>query len=133
MSNLGPALAWQTNHPVIHLAYSPADIAACRARHDFRHVLLVFRSAERAWAPWQEIVERPGEAGTHTELGVRHERRFMTADGFTVVWLELGAQPQVALDACATRRTSAGPLLGFRGPPDAARHPLPGVRPGGSR
>jgi hypothetical protein len=28
MSNLGPALAWQTSHPVIHLAYSPADVNA---------------------------------------------------------------------------------------------------------
>ena len=98
MSNLGPALAWQTNHPVIHLAYSPADIPSCRARHDFRHVLLVFRSAERAWAPWQDIVELPGEAGTHAELGVRRERRFTTEDGFAVVWLALGPRtPQVAL------------------------------------
>jgi len=98
MSNLGPALAWQTNHPVIHLAYAPEDVAACRARHDFRHVLLVFRSADRAWEPWQEIVERPGAAGTHPELGVRGERRFTTADGFVVVWLELGPrQPQMAL------------------------------------
>ena len=133
MSNLGPALAWQTTPPVIHLAYSPADIASCRARHDFRHVLLVFRSAERAWAPWQEIVERPGAAGTHAELGVRGERRFTTADGFVVVWLELGPrQPQVALDRPATRRTSAGPLLRWRHSP-AARSHVAGVRPGGSR
>ena len=97
MSNLGPALAWQTNHPVIHLAYSPEDVAACRARNDFRHLLLVFRSADRAWAPWQEIVENPGTAATHAELGVRRERRFATPDGFVVVWLELGPrQPQVA-------------------------------------
>ena len=132
MSNLGPALAWQTNHPVIHLAYAPADIAGCRARHDFRHVLLVFRSAERAWAPWQEIVERPGAAATHAELGVRREQRFATADGFTVVWLELGPrQPQVALARPATRRTSAGPLLRWPHPP--AAQPLAAVRPGGSR
>jgi hypothetical protein len=98
MSNLGPSLAWQTNHPVIQLAYSPADVAACRARHDFRHVLLVFRNSERAWEPWQEIVERPGAAATHTELGVRRERRFSTTDGFVVVWLELGPrQPQMAV------------------------------------
>ena len=90
MSNLGPALAWQTNHPVIHLAYSPEDVAACRARHDFRHVLLVFRSAERAWEPWREIVENPGAAATHAELGLRRERRLTTADGFSIVWLELG-------------------------------------------
>ena len=97
MSNLGPALAWQTHHPVIHLAYSPEDVTACRARHDFHHVLLVFRSADRAWAPWQEIVETPGAAATHAELGVRRERRFTTFDGFSVVWLELGPrQPQMA-------------------------------------
>ena len=100
MSNLGPSLAWQTNHPVIHLAYSPEDVAACRARHDFRHVLLVFRSAERAWEPWQEIVETPGVAATHAELGVRRERRLKTADGFSVVWLELGPrEPGLALGA----------------------------------
>jgi len=93
MSNLGPALAWQTNHPVISLAYSPADVNACRARCDFRHVVLVFRSAERAWDYWQEIVERPGTAETHRELGVERERRFLSADGFTVVWLELGPLP----------------------------------------
>jgi len=132
MSNLGPALAWQTNHPVIHLAYSPADIAACRARHDFRHVLLVFRGAERAWAPWQEIVARPGEAGTHAELGVRRERRFTTPDGFAGVWLELGPrQPAVAVDRPATHRTTAAPLLRSTRSPDAAH--LAGVRPGGSR
>ena len=97
MSNLGPALAWQTNHPVIHLAYSPEDVNACRARQDFHHILLVFRSAEQAWDPWREIVERSGAAGTHAELGLRRERRFITPDGFTVVWLELGPrQPQLA-------------------------------------
>lgn len=93
MSNLGPALAWQTHHPVIHLAYSPADVNACRIRHDFRHIVLVFRSAARAWEEWQEIVERPGTAETRRELGVQRERRFQTADGFTVVWLQLGPLP----------------------------------------
>jgi len=93
MSNLGPALAWQTNHPVIHLAYSPEDVTACRARNDFHHLLLVFRSADRAWEPWREIVESPGAAATHAELAVRRERRFATADGFSVVWLELGPRP----------------------------------------
>jgi len=97
MSNLGPALAWQTHHPVIHLAFSPEDVNACRARRDFRHIVLAFRSAGRAWDHWQEIVERPGAAETHEELGVRRERRFATADGFLVVWLELGPlQPQMA-------------------------------------
>ena len=93
MSNLGPALAWQTNHPVIHLAYSPADVAACRRRRDFRHVVLVFRSSERAWPEWQEIVARPGTAQLVKELSVSRERRFRTTDGFVVVWLELGPMP----------------------------------------
>jgi hypothetical protein len=86
-------LAWQTNHPVIHLAYTPADVPACRARHEFRHLLLVFRGAERAWPYWQEIVERDGTAATIPELNVTHERRFRTAEGFDVVWLELGPNP----------------------------------------
>lgn len=93
MSNLGPALAWQTRHPVIHLAYAPADVNPCRVRHDFRHIVLAFRSAERAWEEWQEIVERPGTAETHRELGVVRERRYATEDGFLVVWLELGPLP----------------------------------------
>jgi hypothetical protein len=93
MSNLGPALAWQTNHPVIHLAYSPADVAACRRRHDFHHLVLVFRSAEHAWDEWQYIVARPGAAELIPELAVSREQRFATVDGFTVVWLELGPLP----------------------------------------
>jgi hypothetical protein len=97
MSNLGPALAWQTNHPVIHLAYTPADVPACRRRHDFRHILLVFRDAERAWPFWQETVERPGFAATLDGLHAVHERRFESADGFRVVWLELGPlEPSLA-------------------------------------
>lgn len=93
MSNLGPALAWQTNHPVIHLAYSPADVPACRRRHDFRHILLVFRSSERAWPYWQETVEHAGTAATLDGLHAVQERRYTTPDGFQVVWLELGALP----------------------------------------
>jgi hypothetical protein len=93
MSNLGPALAWQTNHPVVHLAHTPADVPACRSRHEFRHILLVFRSHARAWPFWQEIVEREGTARTIPELNVMRERRWRTRDGFDVVWLELGANP----------------------------------------
>ena len=93
MSNLGPALAWQTNHPVIHLAHTPADVPACRSRHEFRHLLLVFRGSERAWPFWQEIVERNGTAATIPDLNVTRERRFRTVDGFDVVWLELGPNP----------------------------------------
>ena len=93
MSNLGPALAWQTNHPVVHLALTPDDVEACRRRLDFHHVILVFRSGERAWAGWDEIVEREGEAATHPRLGAVHERRYQSKDGFVVVWLELGPLP----------------------------------------
>jgi hypothetical protein len=100
MSNLGPALAWQTNHPVIHLAYSPADVPDCRRRHDFRHVVLVFRDSERAWPHWQETVERAGVAATLEGLHAIRERRYRAPDGFQVVWLELGPlSPALASDA----------------------------------
>lgn len=91
MSNLGPALAWQTNHAVIHLAYTPADVPACRAAHEFRHIVLAFRSSERAWGEWQEVLERPGSARTIAALAVTDEKRYRTTDGFLVVWLTLAA------------------------------------------
>jgi hypothetical protein len=106
MSNLGPALAWQTNHPVIHLAFTPSDVPACRRRHDFRHIVLAFRSSERAWDHWQEIVEREGAARLEADLAVAHETRFQTSDGFTVVWLQLSALPPAYAGAPA-RRTPA--------------------------
>ena len=90
MSNLGPSLAWQTNHPVIHLALTPDDVEACRRRLDFRHVVLVVRDGQRAWAGWNEIVEREGFSRTLPRLGAVDERRYHTSDGFTVVWLVLG-------------------------------------------
>jgi len=93
MSNLGPALAWQTNHPVIHLAYAPEDVPGCRRRRDFRHIVLAFRNTERAWPEWQEVMGRPGTAQLMKELSVRHERRYKTSDGFVIVWLELGPMP----------------------------------------
>ncbi|MFN8586746.1 MAG: hypothetical protein U0704_03005 [Candidatus Eisenbacteria bacterium] len=89
MSNLGPALAWQTNHPVVHLALTPADVEACRRRLDTRHVVLAFRNSERAWPGWNEIMERPGAAQAMAALSVLDEKRFRTADGFSIVWLEL--------------------------------------------
>ena len=88
MSNLGPTLAWQTNHPVVHLALAPGDVEACRHHLDFRHILLVFRDPRAAWGQWGEIVAREGSAGT-LGLDVAHEMRFVTPDGFQVVWLEL--------------------------------------------
>ena len=104
MSNLGPALAWQTNHPVIHLAFTPADVQACRRRLDFRHIVLVFRSSERAWDHWQEIVEREGAAKLEPELAVVSERRYRTVDGFSVVWLEMAALLPSFADAAPAPR-----------------------------
>ena len=34
---------------------SPAEVAECRLRHDFRHILLVFRSSERAWSSYARL------------------------------------------------------------------------------
>jgi hypothetical protein len=90
MSNLGPALAWQTLHPVIHLALTPADVVACRRRHDFRVILLAFREPDRAWPGWVEIMSRYGAAATEPGLGVMSERRYRSSDGFTIVLLLLG-------------------------------------------
>ena len=100
MSNLGPSLAWQTNHPVVHLALAPGDVEACRRHLDFRHILLVFRDPRAAWGQWGEIVAREGWAGT-LGLDIEHETRFVTPDGFQVVWLEL--RPLGPALATATR------------------------------
>jgi hypothetical protein len=78
---------------VIHLAFTPSDVPACRRRHDFRHIVLAFRSSERAWDHWQAIVEREGEAQLDADLSVAREIRYQTSDGFTVVWLQLAALP----------------------------------------
>lgn len=108
MSNLGPTLAYHARRPVVHLALAPEDIEACRARLTFDHVLLVFRGPERAWADWRPAME-PGVERMHPEWNVARSRRWRSADGFTVVWLELGApRPQLArLDqrTTAMRRT----------------------------
>ena len=98
MSNLGPALAWQTTHPVLHLALTPDDVEACRRRLDFRVILLVFREAERAWPGWNEIMEQPGASKTMPRLHAIDERRYRTLDGFTVVRIELAPlEPGLAL------------------------------------
>ncbi|HUK64813.1 MAG TPA: hypothetical protein VLV15_15840 [Dongiaceae bacterium] len=99
MSNLGPALAWQTLHPVIHLALSPADVESCRRRRDFRVVLLAFREPDRAWPGWVEIMSRYGAAATEPGLGVLSERRYRSSDGFTIVWLTLGPLAPGVADA----------------------------------
>ena len=88
MSNLGPALAWQTNHPVVHLALAPGDVEPCRRHLDFRHIVLVFHDARSAWGQWSEVVAREGCANT-LGLEVAHETRYTTRDGFLIVWLEL--------------------------------------------
>jgi hypothetical protein len=99
MSNLGPALAWQTLHPVIHLALSPADVESCRRRRDFRVILLAFREPDRAWPGWVEVMSRYGAAATEPGLGVLSERRYRSLDGFTVVWLTLGPLTPGVADA----------------------------------
>jgi hypothetical protein len=90
MSNLGPALAWHARRPVVHLALAPDDLEACRRRLDFRHVLLVFRDPEHAWGEWSAVVARPLEAKNRPELNIQRVRRFNSADGFNLVWLEMG-------------------------------------------
>lgn len=103
MSNLGPSLAWQTNHPVVHLALSPEEVDACRRRLDFRHIVLVFREDARAWGRWAEVVEQEGYARTLPELNVTVERRLRTPDGFSVVWLTLGPLPPTMAANVGTR------------------------------
>ena len=89
MSNLGPALAWESRRPVIHLSVSPDDLNTCRRRMDFRRVLLVFRDAEHAWPGWQDVVAHPAESIHRVEWGVRHVRMYDTQDGFKLIWLDL--------------------------------------------
>jgi hypothetical protein len=105
MSNLGPSLAWYADRPVIHLALTPADMAACRRRVEFRQVVLAFRDAGNAWPGWQEVMERPAAAPMRPEWNVLRERHAVTPDGFQVVWLELG--PPETRVAGAVRRSDA--------------------------
>jgi hypothetical protein len=98
MSNLGPTLAWYSRHPVIHLALSPADLEACRERVEFRHVVLVFRDPDAAWAEWRAVLADPARAPHDPAWNVRRVRVFATSDGFQVVWLELGPpRPRLAM------------------------------------
>jgi hypothetical protein len=107
MSNLGPALAWQSLHPVLHLALTPDDVDACRRRHDFRVILLAFREPDRAWPGWVEIMASPGAAKTVARLEVQNERRYRSSDGFTIVWLALGPLAP-AMASGAPARAAAG-------------------------
>ena len=96
MSNLGPTLAYHARRPVLHLALGPEDLEACRSRLAFTHVLLAFRETGRAWSQWQAAMEPDGER-SHPEWNVVRSRRWRSADGFSLVWLELGApRPQLA-------------------------------------
>lgn len=100
MSNLGPALAWGSLHPVLHIAVTPGDVTACRRLADFRHILLVVREGQRSWPGWNEILEQPGYAATIPGLNLVKEERVRTRDGFLVVWLELGPlEPALAANA----------------------------------
>jgi len=110
MSNLGPSLAWEARRPVIHLVESPDQIEACRRRMDFHHVLLVFRDAQHAWPEWRDVLERPLEALHRTEWNVSRVTEFRSADGFTIVWLEL----KPFAPALATRAADASGAAGSR-------------------
>jgi hypothetical protein len=90
MSNLGPALAWESRRPVIHLALTPDLITACRRKMDFRHVVLAFHDGAHAWPDWSQLVDHPNEALHHAEWNVVRVRQFLSYDGFKIVWLDLG-------------------------------------------
>lgn len=91
MSNLGPTLAWYAKRPVVHLALGPEDVDECRRRYEFRHVLLAFRSAERAWRGWDQIVRRPAEAPDRPEWNIRRVRQYQSPDAFILIWIEMNA------------------------------------------
>jgi hypothetical protein len=103
MSNLGPTLAWYTHRPVLHVALTPAAIEACRARCSFRHVLLVFRDAERAWPGWDELMAHPEEATSRPEWNVANVQAWHMYE-FQFVWLELGPPRAQFAGASETRR-----------------------------
>jgi len=89
MSNLGPQLAWEVRRPVVHLALAPEDVDACRRKLDFKRIVLVYRDARRA-GPWSGVVERPEDARHTPEWNITRARSWRTADGFTLVMLDLG-------------------------------------------
>jgi hypothetical protein len=125
MSNLGAQLAWQTRRAVVHLALSPAEVAACRRRTGIRHILLVHARGTRAWPAWREVFESAGAAAADPHLAAVDERRFTTRDGFEVVWIELpplgpalasarGALPGRSEGARRPRAPRAGGVAGPR-------------------
>jgi len=120
MSNLGPTLAWYAHRPVIHLAFAPADLDDCREQVEFRHVVLVFRTAANAWPEWRELLSDPARAPANSEWNIRRVREFATSDEFRVVWLELGPpRPRMAggpsgQRTIATLRTRVSPAALMR-------------------
>lgn len=96
MSNLGATLAFYADRPVVHLALAPADLAACRERVEFAHVVLAFRDADRAWPAWRAVVAEPGRALRAAEWNVRAVRAGVAPEGHRVVWLELGPRAPLA-------------------------------------
>ena len=90
MSNLGPTLAWYTRRPVLHLAFTPADMEKCRERLPFDEVVLAFRQSSRAWPGWDELMASPMEAPQHKDWNVQRVRAWSVHEGFTIVWLQLG-------------------------------------------
>jgi hypothetical protein len=125
MSNLGPALAWQTLHPVLHLALTPDDVEACRRRRDFRLIVLAFREPDRAWPGWVEIMASPGAARTVARLAVQSERRYRSADGFTIVLLTLDPLPAAMAVAAAPAAPAAMAMAAAPAPPAS---PAPATR-----
>jgi len=110
MSNLGPMLSWYSGRSVVHLAQTPADLAACRRRLEFRHVLVVFRDVEAVWPGWEDVFLRPDEATRYPEWNVVRVIHWRQYDGFRIVWLELGPpEPTLA------RARSAAPAAADRG------------------
>ena len=49
-----------------------------------------FRDAQHAWPEWSGVVARPLDALNRVEWNVKHVRRYDTADGFILIWLDLG-------------------------------------------
>jgi hypothetical protein len=108
MSNLGPMLSWYSGRSVVHLAQTPADLAACRRKLEFRHVLVVFRDVEAVWPGWEDVFTRPEQATRQPEWNVVREFHWRQYDGFRVVWLELGP-PEATLAGGDSRGRPARP------------------------
>ncbi len=133
MSNLGPSLAWGSQHPVVSVCTSPADVAACRRLLPFRNIVLVVREGQRTWPAWNEILEREGSAATVPGLDVIKEDRMRTRDGFLVVWLELGPlEPAVAAGE-GGQRPGPARQLGLTSCPGSSPSSTAGYSAGSSR